>query len=599
MNRNYIGARRKRTNTPVLNRQRAVEYRHRPYAPVKSEKPELSAEPAVIEEVNEIIDTAAEETVTETAEPETVAKAVQETATDEPAVNAPQVNAVQSAQTVGFFGKLASAFKGLFSKNKETAVETGDDKRIVSDLKTWMNSPIDPDEEPAEIAGEEVSAIDTAEETAVAETEEATDTEETSVVSEETAAPEETIAEEPAEEPEKPSEETEISEAAEVTEMSSEETVVSEPADDAEEKQEEIQQTETVEETAAEDTEEPSDETEIDPLEEILSDEDKEPQDEVAETVTEEVSSEDPETAEVIAAEEETEETADKEEEPVSEEPAEETVTEAASTDETEEVTEEAASEETAEETQTQEEETAESEEEEAALTREEKKALRKEIRKETKTQLLDEIIDSPKAGLLTMLLAPGYAMKKVSTVEKTTLAAPSVLLLNVIKWAAVGTFFAMFFEKFINHFNYSFVRLNFTGTASLAFRMGIFGLIAEYVSWIVISLFCGLIRRKISVFKLMEVEARSALGVALLFVIGAVLVWKDMFAFGVIAGVCGIVVGIMTKGYGMDLVLPIGKNTQLVLVTALVIAATLISFSYFPLILSGLMDIFRTILNI
>ena len=39
MNRNYIGARRKRTNTPVLNRQRAVEYRHRPYAPVKSEIP--------------------------------------------------------------------------------------------------------------------------------------------------------------------------------------------------------------------------------------------------------------------------------------------------------------------------------------------------------------------------------------------------------------------------------------------------------------------------------------------------------------------------------------------------------------------------------
>ena len=197
------------------------------------------------------------------------------------------------------------------------------------------------------------------------------------------------------------------------------------------------------------------------------------------------------------------------------------------------------------------------------------------------------------------MLVAPGYAMKKVSTVEKTTLAGPSVLLLNVFKWAAIGTFFTMFIEKFINHFNYSFVRLNFTGTASLAFRIGIFGLLAEYVSWIVIGLVCGLMRRKISTFKLMEVEARSALAVMLLFVIGSVFVWKDMFAYGVVAGICGIVIGFMTKGYGMDLVLPIGKNTQLLLVLVLVSVATVLSFSYFPLIFSGLMDIFKTILNL
>ena len=96
-----------------------------------------------------------------------------------------------------------------------------------------------------------------------------------------------------------------------------------------------------------------------------------------------------------------------------------------------------------------------------------------------------------------------------------------------------------------------------------------------------------------------MEVEARSALAVMLLFVIGSVFVWKDMFAYGVVAGICGIVIGFMTKGYGMDLVLPIGKNTQLLLVLVLVSVATVLSFSYFPLIFSGLMDIFKTILNL
>ena len=197
------------------------------------------------------------------------------------------------------------------------------------------------------------------------------------------------------------------------------------------------------------------------------------------------------------------------------------------------------------------------------------------------------------------MLLLPGRAMTRVASVEKTTLSAPSVLILNLIKWAAVGTFFAMFIEKFINIFNFSFIRLNFTGTAGLAFRFGIFGLVAEYLSYIIIGLFCGLIRKKISTLKLMEVESRSALAVALLFAAGCVLVWKDMLAFAVTAAAAGMVIGFITKGYGMDLVLTIGKNTQLVLVLILVVCACLAGFRYFPLTVSGLMDIFRTILHL
>ncbi|MDO4520915.1 MAG: hypothetical protein Q4B44_04670, partial [Erysipelotrichaceae bacterium] len=235
----------------------------------------------------------------------------------------------------------------------------------------------------------------------------------------------------------------------------------------------------------------------------------------------------------------------------------------------------------------------------EPKLTRKEKRDLKKAIRKETRIQLLDEKIDSPRAGLFSMLLLPGRAMTRVASVEKTTLSAPSVLILNLIKWAAVGTFFAMFIEKFINIFNFSFIRLNFTGTAGLAFRFGIFGLAAEYLSYIIIGLFCGLIRKKISTLKLMEVESRSALAVALLFAAGCVLAWKDMLAFAVTAAVAGMVIGFITKGYGMDLVLTIGKNTQLVLVLILVVCACMAGFRYFPLTVSGLMDIFKTILHL
>jgi hypothetical protein len=232
-------------------------------------------------------------------------------------------------------------------------------------------------------------------------------------------------------------------------------------------------------------------------------------------------------------------------------------------------------------------------------MSRKEKQAEKKAIRRETQIQLIDEKIDAPKAGLLTMLLMPGRAMTRVSSVEKTTLSIPSVFILNLIKWLAVGAFFAVQIEKFINQFNYSFVRMNFTGTASLAFRFGIFGLIAEYLCYIIIGIFCGLIRRKISTLKLMEVESRSALAVAVLFAAGCALAYFGHFAFAFAAAAAGMTIGFITKGYGLDRVLTIGKNTQLVLAVLLVAAVTVAAFSYYPLTVSGLVDIFKTILHL
>lgn len=576
MSKNYIGAKRKRTNTPAAARKRAVEYRHRPYIVKK-------AAVKAAEEVTELKDLI----LAEEAEPEIPAPA--EEVPEEPAAEKQADTTVPSdsgaaaaaagaAAAGGFFARAMKSIKGLFSR-KEAAKE---DTSLVSDVKTWLNSPIDPDaeEEPAETAeAAETGLTEAAEEAEIAvaagepeevsETEEAT--EETAAAEEVLETAEETAEEEPSESEETPAEETPSEEPEEnVTEESAEadaeaEEVAAEEATD--------QEAEEISLAAEEETEESAETSE----EETPAEETEEPSEEPASS---EAAEEEPAASE--AAEEETAEEAAETEVPA------------------EEVTQPEESEEDIfAEVQEETEEPQPEPEPEPELTKKEKKELKKAIRKETRIQLLDEKIDSPRAGLFSMLLLPGRAMTRVASVEKTTLSAPSVLILNLIKWAAVGTFFAMFIEKFINIFNFSFIRLNFTGTAGLAFRFGIFGLAAEYLSYIIIGLFCGLIRKKISTLKLMEVESRSALAVALLFAAGCVLVWKDMLAFAVTAAAAGMVIGFITKGYGMDLVLTIGKNTQLVLVLILVVCACLAGFRYFPLTVSGLMDIFRTILHL
>jgi hypothetical protein len=570
MSKNYIGAKRKRTNTPAAARKRAVEYRHRPYIVKK-------AAVKAAEEVTELKDLI----LAEEAEPEIPAPA--EEIPEEPAAEKQADTTVPSdsgaaaaaagaAAAGGFFARAMKSIKGLFSR-KEAAKE---DTSLVSDVKTWLNSPIDPDaeEEPAETAeAAETGLTEAAEEAEIAvaagepeevsETEEAT--EETAAAEEVLETAEETAEEEPSESEETPSEEPEENVTEESAEADAEaEEVAAEEATD--------QEAEEISLAAEEETEESAETSE----EETPAEETEEPSEEPASS---EAAEEEPAASE--AAEEETAEEAAETEVPA------------------EEVTQPEESEDIFAEVPVEAEEPQPEPEPEPKLTRKEKRDLKKAIRKETTIQLLDEKIDSPRAGLFTMLLLPGRAMTRVASVEKTTLSAPSVLILNLIKWAAVGTFFAMFIEKFINIFNFSFIRLNFTGTAGLAFRFGIFGLAAEYLSYIIIGLFCGLIRKKISTLKLMEVESRSALAVALLFTAGCVLVWKDMLAFAVTAAAAGMVIGFITKGYGMDLVLTIGKNTQLVLVLILVVCACLAGFRYFPLTVSGLMDIFKTILHL
>ena len=554
MSMKHIGARRKRTNTPALNRRRVAAYRHRPYAPVKKQITSVNEE-ILNETASEILEEAA--VIEEQAEEKTAEALIEETTESKPEVaeesEASPVSEAAAAFTAGAAGlaaKISSMFKGLFAKKtaEEPVITAAEPEEISVSEEAAEETPAEAEETVQEkIVSEEIQETETAEaEVSIEETEAVAE----EVQAEETAEPIEESAEETAEKETEP----EVSEAEETETADEEENEVLTVSEDVQAEESEV--SEPSEDNAAE----------------VQSEEVKE--------AAEPVETDKAETADTETEQEQREPEEIKEETPAAEGPAEEV-----SAPETE-------SEEVSETPQ-------EPEEDEAPLTKKEQRELKKEIRKETKKQLIDEIIDAPRANILLMLVAPGLAMKRVSSVTKTTISAPAVFILNVLKWAAVGTFYAMFIEKFINIFNYSFIRMNFTGTAGLAFRFGAFGFVAEYLSWIVISLFCGLIRRKTSVFKLMDVEGRSAPAVTLLFAAACVLVWKDMLMWGFIAAVCGTVIGFMTKGYGMDLTLPIGKNTQLVLVLLIVAGVTYAAFKYFPIAVSGLDEIFKAILNI
>ncbi|MBQ7993701.1 MAG: hypothetical protein IJ252_11805 [Solobacterium sp.] len=575
MSMNYIGAKRKRTNTPAANRKRAVEYRHRPYKvkkpvieeiqePVLSAFEELPAQEeseAVIEEVKEVI--------TEEPAEELPAETKEDIIPDAPAVS-PVTNEVNKAAAAAataaaaagsFFKKTFSSVKGLFAK-KETKAPA--EPEVIPAVN---EEPPEPEVSEAQ-AEESIAAIgtdDILEINRPSETEvdlQETEEESAEVVLEETGSDEQVeleSEEQPEELPEVDTAEVE-DEAGEAIELAETDLQEETPAEVTEEVTEETAETETAEEeTSAEES--VSEAPVFEPAEEEIQE--SEPAEET-------------QIFEAVKPEEETE------------------VIEPVTPEETE-----AEPAETAEETQFIDIPQEPVKEPEVPMTKKEKRAEKKAIRKETKIQLIDEKIDAPKAGLLTMLLMPGRAMTRVSSVEKTTLSIPSVFILNLIKWISVGAFFAVFFERFINQFNYSFIRMNFTGTASLAFRFGVFGLIAEYLCYMIIGIFCGLIRRKISTLKLMEVESRSAPAVALLFAAGCALVYFGYSAFGCAAAAAGMAVGFITKGYGLDRVLTIGKNTQLVLVMVLTAAVTVAAFSYFPLTVSGLIDIFKTILHL
>ncbi len=322
------------------------------------------------------------------------------------------------------------------------------------------------------------------------------------------------------------------------------------------------------------------------------------------EAETETVSEEEPAVAEETAAPEE-------EVPAVTAEPAEETETAIQ-----EEVSAETASEEepaeTAEETAVQEETPAEETEtetvaEETAVTEEEPdrslsgrwQAFRAERRRK-KNAVLDAIIDTPRSNIFQMILRPGLAMTKSGSVDYPVLSQVSVCIVNIFKWGAFGTFIAMVIRSLIEVYPFSIAQMNFTKTASLAARIGVFGLAAEYFSYILISTVCGLLRRQLSLAKILDVQARSAVAVGAMFVIACVLLSRNL-AVSCAVFITGAMLGLMLKGYGLDLVMKdrFSKTQQLFLTAVCIMLCVIASFAYFRFVSGDIVRIFENILNI
>ncbi len=650
MSKTYLGAKRKRTNTPAENRKRTVEYRHLRYAKTPAVRDEEETVIVLSEFPRADVADEAEEAVVVLPE------------TEEPVGEKPVVTVSEpvkeSTEKGGFFAKITAFFAGLFGTKLLTDTDVDDENVRAAEL---LEVPSDSEEPEAEevlskTAEEPAAEADTAVPAETAETEpeaeeasEAAETEttedtETETSEEETVTSEE---EETAEETEtaeaESSEETEESEEAETSEEPAEEAETSEETAESEEKEEESESSEeaevsesTEEETdAAEETEEPeaaekaavvTEETEEtaeavteSPEETETSEEKEETESETSEEkeVTEsseekkektEASEETTEESEKSEEETESETSEEKEETESSEEKKEETET----SEETEKVTEEAEKTDEEKETETAEEKTEETTESETEEKKEEpsepekpKKSLAerflefKAYRRRKKLENLDEMIDRPTANILQMMVTPGTAMERVSKAGYATVSRFTILAFNILKWIIFGAFFGSALRMIITSVEFSIVQMNFSSASGIAVKIALFTLAAEYLSYYLISIVSGLMRKQITMPVLIDVTGRSSLSSALIFLV-ACFVLKHNMALGFAILIAGLVYEIAMKTYGIGLVSEdISRNIQFWFIALLVVLIAMLSFTYFRMTMSNVVEIFSKIMNL
>lgn len=650
MSKTYLGAKRKRTNTPAENRKRTVEYRHLRYAKT----------PAVRDEEETVIvlsEFPRADVVDEAEEAVVVLPETEEPVGEKPVVTVSEP-VKESTEKGGFFAKITAFFAGLFGTKLLTDTDVDDENVRAAEL---LEVPSDSEEPEAEevlskTAEEPAAEADTAVPAETAETEpeaeeasEAAETETTEDTETETSEKETVTSEEEetAEETEtteaESSEETEESEEAETSEEPAEEAEASEETAESEEKAEESESSEEVEvsesteeETdAAEETEEPeaaekaavvTEETEDtaeavteSPEETETSEEKEETESETSEEkeVTEsseekkektEASEETTEESEKMEEETTSETSEEKEETESSEEKKEETET----SEETEKVTEEAEKTDEEKETETAEEKTEETTESETEEKKEEpsepekpKKSLAerflefKAYRRRKKLENLDEMIDRPTANILQMMVAPGTAMERVSKAGYATVSRFTILAFNILKWIIFGAFFGSALRMIITSVEFSIVQMNFSSASGIAVKIALFTLAAEYLSYYLISIVSGLMRKQITMPVLIDVTGRSSLSSALIFLV-ACFVLKHNMALGFAILIAGLVYEIAMKTYGIGLVSEdISRNIQFWFIALLVVLIAMLSFTYFRMTMSNVVEIFSKIMNL
>ena len=519
MGKTYLGARRKRTNTPAENRKRAVEYRHERYA----------AKPAVFTaSVPEPEETLIEEIIPETAEEEILLS--EEIPVEE---EEEEIEEAEPEKKVSEFRRYSEA-KFYAPRHKRTNTPVNNRKRAVEYRHIrYAKKPAEtvPEEQEPQTAPEKLkdfaSDIKNGFNSVIKKTGAFFSGLFASIKAK--TKKKKTETEEPAALPEE--------EPVKTEELPVEEIPAEEPAEET---------AETIEAAETEVTEEVPEETE----------------EGTAEENTEEAGEEEPQTAEEEESEEE-----ESEEEPEEEE------------------------------------ETSEPEEEEKQYQKPKTLKERAEVSRARhrwhKLDKLDEIVDRPTAGLFKMILFPGTSMERVSTAGYPTISMFSSFLMNLIKWGVFGSFVAVVLRDYVSQFEMSVIQLNFTASAGVAFKVGIFALLAEYFCYYTLFVIAGLIRRPVSTKVLVDVSSRSSLASALVFLAACFAVHHDpALGFAVMIG--GLIFEIVMKAYAIILTVDRFSSTaKFWIILILVTLISWVSFKYFALALNNVTQILIHILNL
>lgn len=221
----------------------------------------------------------------------------------------------------------------------------------------------------------------------------------------------------------------------------------------------------------------------------------------------------------------------------------------------------------------------------------------RTRIRK--RNAFLDSVINEPKANIFKMLFCAGTAVKDVASVEDVTLNALAVLFLNAVKWIAFGALFACLIGQYINYLPFSTFRINFTGMAKIAFFIGVLALAFEYLSYLLISIYCGIQRDNVKMRKLADIAARGSVLPTVLFIISILLINYKGVLVGSIFAFTSVLISFILKIYGLTQRIKISVTKQLLIYFLCIFLSVFMFIKILPFFDEGLINILKGLLNI
>ncbi len=225
-------------------------------------------------------------------------------------------------------------------------------------------------------------------------------------------------------------------------------------------------------------------------------------------------------------------------------------------------------------------------------------KSERKIERRRQRDEDFDRMAAIPRSNLVSTMFLPAATMKHVSRTKEPNLSQFTCFFANAIKWCAVGAVPAMWLGILINQDAFGTIRLNFTQQTIIDLFVIGFGMAIEYFSYYMLWFYSLLTRRPVSLRKLISVEARSSLSVALIMVV-ACLFSVFSVELSLTAGMVGIFVGVMLKAYGLDIVLKISKTEQILIVMVMIVVATMMALTFFPMVNGDVADILLRLFEI